>query len=174
MKKFLASVKENEVHLFLLGEGQYHRDVLRDSFEEPTNYLHQWKNEIEPILNSDDSKNFVNELLRALKELTNYAPDVNLGLYTIFRHLVIYFYFLNISKTITEKLDLSELIALLRESVKKNKESLIDDKRWSGSPGNKLNQGLGLYGIILHHADEIKNKWGGPDLLGQFENRCLT
>jgi len=165
MEIIAESLRNKELPNFLIGLGKYKRVPPLDYGNEPNFYAYWWRNEIEPFINSENREYFAANFPQALIELLNYSKDINLGIYTLFSHLVQYYYSLNINKRITLELDLKPIIPLIKETLKIHKKNLLSDKRWAGEDKNSNNNQMGIWGVIIVAANDIV-KFGGPNILG--------
>ena len=133
------AIEKGELHLFLMGEGGY-KCHGRSDYPEPTDYLACWEKEIIPYFNENNSIESVLRLYNSIIMLFDYANDINLGLYSISRHIFLCYYFEKEEK-IQFHLDWKTIAEKLKLAVEINKERLIADIRWAGVDWNS-SQGL--------------------------------
>jgi len=139
MKMIEEAIKKGELHLFLIGKGEY-KCHGRSDYPDPTDYLACWEKEIIPYFNENNSIESVLRLYNSIIMLFDYANDINLGLYSIAAHIEWCNYFEK-GKKIQFSLDWKSIAEKLKLAVEINKERLIADKRWAGAEWNS-NQGL--------------------------------
>ena len=138
------AIKKGELHLFLIGKDDYICQG-RSDYPDPTDYLACWEKEIIPYFNSNNSIESVMGLYNSLIMLFDYVKDINLGLYSIAKHIFWYYYFEKEEK-VRFLLDWKTIAEKLKLAVEINKERLIADKRWAGA---EWNSSQGLYEPII-------------------------
>lgn len=139
MKMIEDAIEKGELHLFLMGEGGY-KCHGRSDYPDPTDYLACWEKEIIPYFNKNNSIESIMRLYNSITMLFDYTKDINLGLYSIAKHIFWYYYFEKEEK-FQFKLDWESIAEKLKLAVEINKERLIADTRWAGVDWNS-SQGL--------------------------------
>lgn len=143
MKTIKEAIENEELYLFLIGEGEY-QCRGRSDYPNPTDFLACWEKEIIPYFNYNNSLESVRVLYDAIIMLFDYQKDINLGLYSISSHTFWCYYFEN-EKMLQFYLDWKNIAEKLKFAVEINKESLIADTRWAGA---EWNSSQGLYESI--------------------------
>lgn len=139
MKIIEDAIKNGELHLFLIGKGDY-KCHGRSDYSDPTDFLACWEKQIIPYFNKNNAIESAMEFYNAIKKLFNYTDDVDLGLYSIATHVFLYHSFESENK-LQFKLDWLSIAKELQSAIELNKKKLIVDTRWAGAEWNS-SQGL--------------------------------
>lgn len=155
------ALKNGELHKLLSGQNGYFIED-KDFPNEPTDYYIVWQQHILPYIvnNPNEIPTFNREINQALNLLLNQRSDENLGIYSFFSNMTI-FYMFNMKQKISG-INMSFDTAKICKVLSLQKEELIKNKKWSGAEWNAANRGLGLWGSLQSCSESIR-KNGGSD-----------
>lgn len=123
MKIIEDAIKNGELHLFLIGKGDY-KCHGRSDYPDPTDFLACWEEEIIPYFNKNNAIESAMEFYNAIKKLFNYTDDVDLGLYSIATHVFLYHSFESENK-LQFKLDWLSIAKELQSAIELNKKNSL-------------------------------------------------
>jgi hypothetical protein len=163
-------IERNELHYLLSGEQNFLIDNYSD-FDEPQNFEKLWRIYLVPYLKEKKGHEsvFVDLFFEALTKILNDSSDLNKSIYICITQIP--YLYINIRKhQINIKITPpNALIDTIIKLIKNNKETLINDFRWSGATWNKANEGQGVYGALKKFAFTVKELF--PELY--FDNAFI-
>ncbi|RIV25439.1 hypothetical protein DYU11_09070 [Fibrisoma montanum] len=168
MDRIIYILNTHQMVSFLMGIEPFNVESSGD-VEEPTNYEKIWRLFIKPFLNEaskDQKSEFWRQFYEALTQLCLLDKDPGLEYYTIFSHLVEYYYLLYQEPHYQESIDLNTLSHKIAQGITRNKKIFATDYRWAGAKWNKsFNKGLGLLGVFIEISKQIQEMYKGPSFV---------
>ena len=164
------AIKRDEMHLLLMGVGDYRVKGL-DDMEDPQDRIALWNHYITPYqLIPFRGNRLGTAIRRGLDQLLEYEPDKGLALYSLSGTLIDYYYRKK-EKRICFKLPIEGLNSSIAKTLLEQKENLIKDIRWAGAPTYSK---CGLWFPICTSLQRVRDQFHGADFVSLLADTELA